>query len=268
MESGGVGLTVALSEMYEKTVVTSDKHQLGQVVNLLIDMSTGHANIVVFPKLLMKLIRTQSGNIAGQVAGQAVGTLKHLLPGADIAGILIDQLGGHAGMRAGSKVKDIVSVIEERYYLVPIEFLRNVASDAIDLEMSYEDCKKWFLNATPVPEAYMAFYEQSKYTGSQRKVMITLNMPTLEHIVLQDGSGVETVVTDSAIAGIDNVKFSVDNKSLDRGAGTVSLVVNDPRPEQVGGQIARLIDIRNVVRQGGARLYTQKTLNELPKFES
>ena len=200
-----------------KNVLTDDGHKLGQTVNLLVDMYHGDIDLIVFPHLVTKLVRDHAGNISGQITGAAVSTLKQFIPGIELAEMVVDQAGGYAGMRAGGKVKRLMNVVQESYYIVPLRFLERTTEqeEQLLLNIDYNDCKKWCLNVIPVPEVQMSFYPESEYTGPKRPVPITINTAPLQNKILEDAAGIKTFVKD----------ILIDDSSKD----AKGLVVNDPR---------------------------------------
>lgn len=237
--------------LYEKDVLSEEGKKIGRVVNALVNTMSGQMDLVVFPHLVTKLVRDHAGKIAGPLAGHAMSTLKQFIPGAEVAEMAIDEVGGYLGGRTGGKVKQVVTIVQESYYLVPMAFVRDIApSGEVKLGVSYDECRKWCLNARPLPEVHIAFYPQSRYEGQERPVPITLNMPTFEGMILQDGSGIECTIKDLAV-------LSTDEKA---GETRIGLVVSDPRQ---GAEVDRTIEIAQTTRRGN-RFYTSMKLDEMP----
>lgn len=223
-------------DLSNKDVLTIDGHKLGQVVNLVIDIYTGDVDLVIFPNLVTKLVRDHAGNISGQITGAAISTLKQFIPGIELADMIVDQAGGYAGMRASGKVKTMVNVIQESYYLVPAYFLSKIDHDQMVLGLNPEDCKKWCLNTTPMPECQVSFYNESHYSGPKRPVASTINTTSIEGLTLEDGAGIQTAVKDVLI-----------DSASKRAEG---IIVNDPR-----SGVNRIVQV-GTISIGGDKLIT------------
>lgn len=236
-----------MRNLSRKNVLTDDGHKLGQTVNLLVDLYYGDIDLIVFPHLVTKLVRDHAGNISGQITGAAVSTLKQFIPGIELAEMVVDQAGGYAGMRAGGKVKRLMNVVQESYYIVPLRFLeRTEQEDQLLLNIDHNDCKKWCLNVIPVPEVQMSFYPASDYTRSKRPVPITINSAPIQNKILEDAAGIQTFVKD----------ILIDDRSKD----AKGLVVNDPR-----NGLDRMIKVADISFRD-ERIITKSRLEEYPRI--
>jgi sporulation protein YlmC with PRC-barrel domain len=229
-------------DLYGKDVFTSDGKKLGEAVNLLVNMQTAEADILVFPHLVSKLIRSHSGQIVETIAGQAFSQLKRIVID-DIAGIAVDEIGGAVSKRLDTKVKTKVRVVEESCYLIPAAFLRDFSLNAVNLNVAYEECRKWFLNAMPPPEAYMSFFPPSQYQGPKRPVSITLNTQPIEGVTVRDSMGGEGQVRD--------VQFEFPSGM------SVGIIVADP------AGASRLVNVKELTPEGN-KLIMNKKLGECP----
>jgi sporulation protein YlmC with PRC-barrel domain len=229
-----------------KDVLTRDSHKIGKVENLLVDMHSGDIDLVVLPHLITKLVRDHAGNISGQITGAAISTLKQFIPGVEIAEMAISQAGGYAGMRASGKVKTLINVIQESYYLVPLQFLEKNEHEQIILGIDRDDCRKWCLNAIPVPEVQVSFYKESHYSGPKRPVPITVFTSSLESLILEDTRKVQAVIKDIAIDDSTN--------------NATGLVVSDSRDGST-----RVIKLSHISFHG-EKLATSGRLDEYQKL--
>lgn len=204
----------SFSELYGKEVLTSGGQQkLGRVVNLLLNTSSGETDLVVFPFLISKLIRNHSGIIAGSVAGQAVSSLKHLVPGSDLVDFVFSQGSGYVSMRATSAVKSKVNTVEEKYYVVPTGFLQSTGSSSSPLLLSrdLEQCRQWCLNAMVPAETFVCAWSEEKASEaaygpsgdavgfSKRRTPITLSLRSLSDTFVSDRSGAKGKFVDIEI---------------------------------------------------------------------
>jgi hypothetical protein len=250
-------LLALASQLFGKELFAKDEKKIGKAVNVLLDFSTAQAELIAFPHLTAKLVRDHSGKIAGMVAGQAISAIKQIIPGAEIADIIIDEAGGYAGGRTGGKVKQLFTTVQESYYALPSSLIGKVTAETITLSITYDDCRKWCLNAVPSPEIHMCLLEDLDKKAADRPVPITLNLPAMKDLVLVDASGIEAVVTDVAIPLNSEPGAGSQTQSQSQSSST-SVVIIDPRPSVQRG---RLVPLANISRRG-ARFVTSKVLDQ------
>lgn len=187
-----------------KHVVLSDGAKLGRIENFVINRLTHEVDLVVFPSIPPKLIRTHAGNVVGMVTSQAIGRLKDFVP-VDFLGPVTDSISGQVGGIAATDARKRIRVIEEAYYLVPTYFVVASATeddndDSVHVRLDLKDIKEWF--ATPIlpAETYTAFLDASYYKGQKRSVEITVGLPSaIGSLARVDDNGQEFQIKDLKI---------------------------------------------------------------------
>jgi sporulation protein YlmC with PRC-barrel domain len=192
-----------VKDLYRKEVISSDNKTVGMVANLILNILTQEIEILVFPKLIKKLVRNHIGAIVGSVTGQAIAQVKKFFPEDTIITEIIDATNFFVSKEVTNDVKKRVMLVEEAYYMIPLSSVSSFG-DTLHLSLTLEECRAWHLNVSIPAEYYIAFFPKQTENEKERKVAVTLDLPNMYGIPVQDlssnqGKIIDLLVNDSGI---------------------------------------------------------------------
>lgn len=188
-------MSASATACYGKPVLTGDEKTLGVFVNIVMNKNSAEAAMVVFPGLRAEwkvdkasTIARAAGGILSTVAGRFLPDYTSQLILSEVRYSITDEV----AKRATRKTMDISST----YYFIPVANIESSEGDTIRLNLSFDECATWYRNVAPSPEAEMAFFDHTFYTGPPRSVLISLNLRSLRGALIEDSTGRNARVQD------------------------------------------------------------------------